>query len=86
MYQMERLKLNEKYKIKDELIRTLSTQLQVNKVTEICFSILLKKLHNSSHVFCFAFKACVARDQQLSQLVCKAFSNRATQNYFKQSG
>lgn len=32
MYQMERLKLNEKYKVKDEAIRSLSTQLQVNKV------------------------------------------------------
>lgn len=29
---MERGKLNEKYKVKDELIRSLSTQLQVNKV------------------------------------------------------
>ena len=33
MYQVERTKLNEKYKIKDEAIRTLSTQLQVNKVS-----------------------------------------------------
>ena len=32
MYQMERLKLNEKYKIKDETIRSLATQLQVNKL------------------------------------------------------
>jgi hypothetical protein len=32
MYQMERLKLNDKYKIKDESIRSLSTQLQVNKL------------------------------------------------------
>ena len=32
MYQMERTKLNEKYKIKDEAIRSLSTQLQVNKL------------------------------------------------------
>lgn len=33
MYQMERIKLNEKYKIKDEAIRSLSTQLQVNKAS-----------------------------------------------------
>lgn len=32
MYQMERKKLNQKYKEKDESIRSLSTQLQVNKV------------------------------------------------------
>jgi len=32
MYQMERVKLNEKYKQKDESIRSLSTQLQVNKL------------------------------------------------------
>lgn len=35
MYQMERIKLNEKYKIKDEAIRSLSTQLQVNKASFI---------------------------------------------------
>lgn len=29
---MERNKLSEKYRVKDELIRSLSTQLQVNKV------------------------------------------------------
>ena len=33
MYQMERNKLSEKYRVKDELIRSLSTQLQVNKVS-----------------------------------------------------
>lgn len=33
MYQMERTKLSEKYKIKDEAIRSLSTQLQVNRVS-----------------------------------------------------
>ena len=32
MYQLERKKLNQKYKEKDESIRSLSTQLQVNKV------------------------------------------------------
>lgn len=32
MYQMERKKLNQKYKEKDESIRSLSTQLQVNKL------------------------------------------------------
>ncbi|CAF0892932.1 unnamed protein product [Brachionus calyciflorus] len=35
MYQMERSKLNEKYKIKDEALRSLSTQLQVNKLALI---------------------------------------------------
>lgn len=32
MYQMEKKKLNQKYKEKDESIRSLSTQLQVNKL------------------------------------------------------
>ncbi len=32
MYQLERQKLNQKYKEKDEAIRSLSTQLQVNKL------------------------------------------------------
>ena len=32
MYQMEKKKLNQKYKEKDESIRSLSTQLQINKL------------------------------------------------------
>jgi hypothetical protein len=32
MYQLEREKLNKKYELKDEAIRSLSTQLQVNKL------------------------------------------------------
>ncbi len=32
MYQLEREKLNKKYELKDESIRSLSTQLQVNKL------------------------------------------------------
>ncbi len=35
MYQLERQKLNKKYKEKDEAIRSLSTQLQVDKVNNI---------------------------------------------------
>ncbi len=43
MYQMERLKLNEKYKVKDETIRSLTTQLQINKV-KIIYKIFLEPL------------------------------------------